>query len=161
MNAIRTSAYSNDFAWGDAVTHRYAPAIASAMKWPAPIFSVAASDIAGADFICSPYAVDVKAHRRNYGETDDPILVLEDRLRWGAGCADFQAHCWPSELPGHVVLLDQREAVRFLRENHRALDKVRYTSREGTTIYGLRYSLLDGRLPYGAVRMFTVNISVS
>lgn len=160
MTILEPTGYSADFAWGDAVAHQYAPFIADAMKWPAPIFTVTASDMAGADFICSPYSVDVKAHRHNYGEADDPVCVIEDKLRWGAGCATHQAHVW-AELPGRVVLLDQREAVRFLRENHRALDKVRYISREHTTIYGLRYSLLDGRLPYGAVRMFTVNISVS
>lgn len=161
MNTIAASTYSSDFTWSDFVTHRYAPAIADVMGWPTPVFTVAASDIAGADIICAPYSVDVKAHRHNYGTDDDPVLVVEDRLRWGAGCADFQAHCWPLELPGRVVLLEQHDAVRFLRENHRALGRVRYTSRENTTIYGLRFSLLDGCLPPGAVRMFTVNLSVS
>ncbi len=160
MTTLSPTCFSAQWAYSDRYTRLYAPALAGAMGWPTPVYTVNATDQTSIDTLYGGVGVDWKVRRSLYGKPpDDPDLALVDRLRFHVGAADWAAHIWPSEAPGTVVLVHQRAAASWLRTNHEALERLRHVSSEGTTFFTPSFSLLEATLPRDRVLKVTVTRS--
>jgi hypothetical protein len=160
MTTLDPTGFSSQWAYSDYWTRVYAPASAGAMHWPHPVHCVTQTDIAGCDVLFGNVGVDFKVHRKLWGPPDDPEVAVEDKLRFSVEQACWQAHCWPSALPGVVVLVGLPEAAQWLRRDHQALSRLRHVSSEGTVFWTPCYSLLEACLPYGKVQRLAVNVAV-